>query len=111
MDLGAFLEPGLYPVFFMDSNNKLEPWGHIFHREGRSPSWITPFRHVEDCVLTLSLELCDFTCANDGALVTALGEKASLNLVGEVGACRAFVKDEIFVLRFRSLVRLMDMDD
>ncbi|MDR2405680.1 MAG: hypothetical protein LBE27_04855 [Deltaproteobacteria bacterium] len=108
MELGTFLEPGLYDVHLLDLNKQKVPWGFVCHRHGRRLSWLSKVAHPANSLLCLSLDLQDFTIAEDGALMVEVGNMASLKLVGEVEACRSLVKDEVYVLRFKSLVRLLD---
>jgi hypothetical protein len=107
MDLGAFLEPGLYPVYLSGSGVGAEPWGHVFHRPGRPLSWLCQDRHPSDKVLALCLELPGMTELPDGTLAESAGRSASVCLVGEVSHCRPFAPSGPFVLRFRSLARLL----
>jgi hypothetical protein len=108
MDLGAFLLPGLHPVFLAEPEGGPEPFAHILFRPGRPPSWLCPSAREADSVLSLSLELPGFALGAGGVLEACRGVKARVILRGRVSACRALGGGGLWVLRFRSLIRLMD---
>jgi hypothetical protein len=108
MVLEAFLEPGLYPVYLMDPGNRERLWGHIYYRVGRPLSWLAQCAAQAGSLHSLSLELPGFRILPDGTLLKASEELASVNLIGVVAASRPFRNKNVFVLRFRSMLRLMD---
>jgi hypothetical protein len=111
MDLGAFLEPGVYPVYRVTEEDGIKPWGHVYFRKGRRLSWLCsddPLpKEIKECdPLLLALEVPDHKLLSDGSLSPAVGEKAPLHLACEVRASRIWSEKSLFVLRFKSLIRL-----
>jgi hypothetical protein len=108
MDLGAFLEPGVYPVYRILGDREREPWGHILYRPGRQPTWLSQGEPPIDTFLCLVMDLPDYKLDQNGCLCPALGETAPLLLAGEVARSRVWAERAMFVLRFKPLLRLLD---
>ncbi|MDR2349876.1 MAG: hypothetical protein LBF41_04525 [Deltaproteobacteria bacterium] len=104
------MEPGVYPVYRLAGDNGREHWGHILRREGRNPTWLClkdPNGDLSDDPLCLCFDLPDHRLLSDGSLFPASGETASVHLVCELGRIRNWSEKSMFVLRFKSLVRLL----
>jgi hypothetical protein len=108
MDLGAFLEPGVYPVWRLLDNSERLPWGHIHIRRHRQPSWLSQKDHGQDPFLCLAMEVPNHKLDVDGSLCPATGHSAPLFLAGEVATSRIWTDKSLFVLRFKTLIRLLD---
>ncbi|MDR1164335.1 MAG: hypothetical protein LBO66_00415 [Deltaproteobacteria bacterium] len=108
MDLAAFLEPGLYPVFLLDSDGGFEPWGHLLRRPGRAATFLASARRQADEALLLSVVLPGFRLLPDGSLRPARGATAPICLAGAVSSCRVWAEKELFVLKLKNLARVID---
>jgi hypothetical protein len=112
MDLGAFLEPGVYPVYRLDDETGAEPWGHIVRRGGRRLVWLSLEDPLSEALMSgvplcLSLSVPEHRLLSDGSLSPSPGESAPLHLACEVAASRSWPERSMFVLRFKSLIRLL----
>jgi hypothetical protein len=102
------LEPGLHPLYLGDPFRPERLWGHALSRPDRPASFLS-FRLPEaGSRPLLSLELPGFRLLPDGSVASAPGGRALIRLLGEVARSRALFGGEFFLLRFRSLVRVLD---
>jgi hypothetical protein len=106
MDFGAFLGPGLYPVFLSDGQpGKTEPWGHLLCRAGRPSAWLSKFPPASGQSLYMRLDLAGYREDSEGSLIPSLDQTVPLFLCGEVAAFRPIPQKGLFLLRFDSLIR------
>lgn len=106
MDLSAFLTPGVHPVFLDDDPDRKEPWGHVIHRPGRPVSWLAKDAQSPDASVAVTLALPGWRLGPDGSLGKESGDRAVVSLLVRIGACRQM--DDVHVLRFKSMTRLID---
>jgi hypothetical protein len=109
MDLAAFLEPGLHPVFLHRAGARCGRWGHVATRPGRKASFLCradggPVRGS----FTLALDVPGFRLSGDGSLCPAPGASAPVRLACQVSSARPWPGRSMFVLRFRTIVRVLD---
>ncbi|MDR1488006.1 MAG: hypothetical protein LBT62_08475 [Deltaproteobacteria bacterium] len=108
MDLGAFLRPGFYPVFFLDDEGKKEPWGQVLKRPERPISWLAAKPLAADSTVILALDVPGFSLGPEGELSEDQFLVASIVLKATVRSSRLLNKDGAHVLRFSNLIRLLD---
>ncbi|MDR1039086.1 MAG: hypothetical protein LBR80_02750 [Deltaproteobacteria bacterium] len=108
MDLAAFLEPGLHPVFLHSAGARAGHWGHVLKRPGRRASFIARGEGPVRGAFTLALDVPGFRLSEDGSLCPAPGELAPVRLACQVSSARPWPGRALFVLRFRRLVRVLD---
>jgi hypothetical protein len=106
MDLAAFLTPGVHPVFLDGDPDGKEPWGHVVYRPGRPVSWLARSYQSPDASVAVRLTLPGWSLCPDGSFFPLFEGKACVSLLVRVGACRP--ASGLHVLRFKSVVRLLD---
>ena len=106
MDLAAFLTPGVHPVFLDDDPDPKEPWGHVVYRPGRPVSWLARSYQRPDASIAVRLSLPGWRLGPDGSLDQDFAYRADVSLLVRIGACRHL--DGLHVLRFKSMIRLLD---
>ncbi|MDR3152745.1 MAG: hypothetical protein LBW85_00390 [Deltaproteobacteria bacterium] len=107
MDLAAFLEPGLHPVFLDRGGSRAGHWGHVLSRPKRRASFLAR-EAGPDGACFLALDVPGFRLLADGSLWPAPGESAPVRLAADVSSARPWPGREVYVLRFRRLVRVLD---
>jgi hypothetical protein len=108
MDLGAFLEPGFYPVFLLNDSEKKEPWGYVLKRSDKPLSWVSSKPLSANSIVTLALDVPGFGIGPEGELYPDQSLVAALIINGTVRACRYLQSRQVHVLRFVNLIRLVD---
>ncbi|MDR2351720.1 MAG: hypothetical protein LBF22_00930 [Deltaproteobacteria bacterium] len=107
MDFAAFLEPGLYLVNHLDKGEE-KPWGQLFLRPNRQASWLSYKYHHGDEQIFLTFQIPGHSLLEDGSLSPHPGAKAKVEILALVSTCRRLSsEDNFFVLRFKSLERLI----
>jgi hypothetical protein len=105
MDLGAFLEPGLYLVYCQTVTKMFRPWGHVLSRPNRRLTWLG--QNAPDAPwMRLRLEIPGFKLEPDGALSALAGEKASVHLLGPIRCYCFWSAKEVYICKFDSLTRV-----
>ncbi|MDR1037198.1 MAG: hypothetical protein LBT40_11730 [Deltaproteobacteria bacterium] len=108
MDLAAFLEPGLHPVFLHRAGARCGHWGHVLKRPGRRASFLCRGAGPVRGAFTLAIDLPGYSLAGDGSLCPAPGGLAPVRLEAHVSSARSWPGRAVFVMRFRRLVRVLD---